>query len=422
MPLKPILFVSHSSADTPLAEGIVSKIENETNFKAVLDARDLQLASDWRPQLHQWLARCNTGLLLLTDNAIDSNWVLQEATILCARKQQEPEFKVFVVASFDRAKKKERWRLFEPLELDEIQGLRSADEATASAAVIEQLEKLPEASADTYLERLSGCLSDALGEFRDKAYALSVVAEKMELHEAAWEAVVLGKDRCAELIARQLSLGRLGKFGSLRDLIAAFVNSSPPHARQSLLALVGSYWVDVRAACMFPNAAASGPPRMVLIRSSYFHEFSGERYIARHYSPYLVEPEIIDVSGANETGEDISTQIAEHFVTHNRAYMALKARQGIKAVLAKVRAADHVGAAPTFVLLPYLKDENLVLELTSADRGFPGFVFVVPVEESATFRKEWRHGLWVEPEVDEPTEWTRYKDYEAARELANKQN
>src|SRR5262245_61143245 len=109
--MKPVLFLSHSSKDNDLVTRFKVLIEKDGACKTVLDVHDLQQAKEWRTQLYQWMACCQAGLVLLTEAGVSSDWVLQEATILRARKALEPGFKVFLVAPQEvKDKLPERWR------------------------------------------------------------------------------------------------------------------------------------------------------------------------------------------------------------------------------------------------------------------------------------------------------------------------
>ena len=46
--------------------------------------------------LHEMMAECQAAVVLLTEHAVKSAWVLKEATILAWRRSLDPSFTVFV--------------------------------------------------------------------------------------------------------------------------------------------------------------------------------------------------------------------------------------------------------------------------------------------------------------------------------------
>ena len=99
----PRLFVSHSSKDRELTEEVRDLIlppgEVDPTCEILLDIDRLDDGRPWEPYLHEWMARCHAGLVLLTENSVMSDWVLKEATILSWRVSLDPSFKLFIACS-----------------------------------------------------------------------------------------------------------------------------------------------------------------------------------------------------------------------------------------------------------------------------------------------------------------------------------
>ena len=99
----PFVFVSHSSQDRQLTEEVVRLLgppegAQGGGYKVLVDYEELKPNVEWPRRLIELMARCHAGVILLTSAAVESDWVLKEATILAARRAVEDErFKLFVV-------------------------------------------------------------------------------------------------------------------------------------------------------------------------------------------------------------------------------------------------------------------------------------------------------------------------------------
>ena len=84
----------------------------------------LVAGKEWPKQIHEFMAKCHAAVILLTENAVPSDWVLKEATILAWRASNRRELSVFssrrrgvTQASLEEEK-------FKPLLLDSIQKIK----------------------------------------------------------------------------------------------------------------------------------------------------------------------------------------------------------------------------------------------------------------------------------------------------------
>jgi hypothetical protein len=139
------VFISHSCKDAELrAHGYAdsdpadipderlrrlrfTQIVRDSVFEALsayaepkLDRACLQAGDEWPLKLKQWLAECQAGVIFLTPEALESDWVLTETTILCWRHSLDSRVKVFPVwLSVDDASL-QRFG-FKPTEISRIQ-------------------------------------------------------------------------------------------------------------------------------------------------------------------------------------------------------------------------------------------------------------------------------------------------------------
>ena len=143
---RPIIFISHSARNDPAAHTTLTKLQqylHKNGFDVLLDETRLQGGDDWRNHLHTWMGHCHGAILLLNKKALDSKWVLKEATILSWRRSLSggsfPLLPVLVgISATDLAESVS----FNPLALTEIQALKNLTGAKLGTAVVELLASL----------------------------------------------------------------------------------------------------------------------------------------------------------------------------------------------------------------------------------------------------------------------------------------
>ncbi len=141
---KPKIFISHSCKDIEISGGVPFAVETDERrrrlkfvklvrdrleeklrdrFEVLLDRELLDPGDRWRTKLLHWLGVCDGAVILLSEDSIESKWVLQEATICTWRKWLRDSFVLVPVIIGDIFKKLPE-RGFAPLQLDEIQAAR----------------------------------------------------------------------------------------------------------------------------------------------------------------------------------------------------------------------------------------------------------------------------------------------------------
>ena len=120
-----------------LRNALAAALKKDKRFKVFLDVDGgLQAGDVWRSGLHDALRTCSAGIVLLTPESLESDWVRKEATILSWRAfMAEPMVVIPIVLGVSRAQLKERG--FGALELDAIQWLEvsGTDEAEIKRVV-----------------------------------------------------------------------------------------------------------------------------------------------------------------------------------------------------------------------------------------------------------------------------------------------
>jgi hypothetical protein len=118
------IFISHSShSDT--AKRFVTELRESLQrkgFDVFVEFKDIQSADDWNKEIHERLASCHAGVLLLTPESITRPWVLKEATILTWRRSLQPDcFKLFPIVFDGVTDQALEGQKFGPLVISSIQ-------------------------------------------------------------------------------------------------------------------------------------------------------------------------------------------------------------------------------------------------------------------------------------------------------------
>ncbi len=93
------IFISHSAKEDD-AKAVLDALYRRlktARFDVLLDRERLTPGREWRLELFTWLKRCHGSVILLSADAVESSWVLQEATILTWRRQYEKGFVIIPV-------------------------------------------------------------------------------------------------------------------------------------------------------------------------------------------------------------------------------------------------------------------------------------------------------------------------------------
>jgi hypothetical protein len=85
------IFISHSSRDDDAARALRERLSQVLAHEPyqhtiLLDETGIRAGNLWRPKLYRWLAECGGAVLMLTEQALASEWVKKEAAILLWRQ------------------------------------------------------------------------------------------------------------------------------------------------------------------------------------------------------------------------------------------------------------------------------------------------------------------------------------------------
>jgi TIR domain-containing protein len=139
-----------------LRQELYKKLKADKRFEVFLDVRGgLKAGEVWREGLHTALRTCSAGVVLLTPESLESQWVLKEATILSWRAFVKTPPVVLIVFVLDVAQEEIDRRGFGALGLDAIQWIDIANPTQAG------IKKAVNEAVAALKNRVAQPLSDA---------------------------------------------------------------------------------------------------------------------------------------------------------------------------------------------------------------------------------------------------------------------
>lgn len=372
------IFISHSSDNSALAKAVSERLLRPPQLKVLVDLSGLEAGKPWRRQLHEWMARCGAGLVLLTPAVLARpEWVLKECIILGWRLDLEPTFSLFFALApgvtrdqFDRS----GFRLAQLTETQFLPG-NLADLAQVDALVDAVRARLPPVQPATPYDKLIEALKALLIMADPQGATYAAIASHLGVEgPVSWGPDQ--RDMLADTIARAIVQGRDQSFAidQLMNRIGAWTREH----RTKLVNLLVPYWIEPDAASELlhrapprapPQPAIAGPGALT-IKGAYVPEFTAYMTVRRAYGGResdFKRAEAVGLGGGDLFGE-ISKELCDH--ARRRGWVAAALNDDEKVVEALRKS-----PAPVFVPLAVLPDPETVRLLSAK---FPRVLFLAP--------------------------------------------
>lgn len=293
----PSIFLSHSSGDDLVGQ-IRDRLDKELTaqgFEVRLDRKLLRGGMEWRPALHRWLGECDGAVILFSQAALDSDWVLKESTILTWRRSLGSEVRVLPALVGCRREQVVEHRAFKPLDLGSLQFFRFDETAPREQAVkmlvdglIGELASLQPDTSDVPLRAW----------IRDVSLLLSKVDPVDHLKDAAKELDIDAdaRSRFEELpitVAHQLLYVGLSKTQRAFQLLRKGLDKE---RLERLVGLVVPTWVPLAAAANV-HGVLGRPPGMRRMAINSDFQMIGKHYLLRATCGQAVPEHMVTVSG-----------------------------------------------------------------------------------------------------------------------------
>jgi hypothetical protein len=371
------IFVSHSSDDAALAKAVADKLKAIPGVTVDIDLSGLDVGQPWRRQLHEWMARCGAGLVLLTPSVLQRpKWVLKEAIILGWRLDLERDFKLYFVLA-PGVKREDVGKA--GFELAQMEGTQLVAGALADLATVDDLIaalELPAAQPRTPFDEL-------INEFKNLlrlADPPGATYPDIASHLGMANVVGWGPDKLEQLalgIACAVVEGREDDdaISGLLDKLGAWQRED----REKLVELLAPFWIDLQMAGSLMRRAPPTPlpqppplagPGTVTIAGSAVPDFTAKMAVRRAFGQKKSKYFLADAVGLNggDLFEDIRAELCE--VARQQIVIARGIRND-DVVVQKLRNYP----TPIFVPIGTFPDAATLGKLRAE---FPRVVFIAP--------------------------------------------
>jgi hypothetical protein len=275
---KPLVFISHSAKET-LTKEVLAKVvaQLKPDFEVLLDQDRLEANDPWRKELDIWMSLCNVAIILFSEAALKSDWVLKETTILRWRRALDERFIIVPVLFPPVAHKTlDENEKFAPLALNEIQMLTAETADTIVERIVERLAPLKgTGNKKTALQQLESLIASKLSELETRnPQALQDAATELNL-PLGWRS----DKKYSEDLARSLLSADFALVAAAILVLAPHFND--PGTALQIIDWLSPFWVDVHAVARLPELIKSPQKkRAICVNGIYFH-FTPKSYLSR---------------------------------------------------------------------------------------------------------------------------------------------
>jgi hypothetical protein len=401
------IFVSHSSANNALTDEVCELLRAPPpaggGYDVLVDIKSLETADPWPLQLHEMMADCHAAVILLTTDALQSAWVLKEATILTWRRSLEPGFKLFFVQFPDVTDEHLKQARYEPLQHRLIQGLPSTSPQAIAGRVHARLQQDAVQPAVTLYDRLVLSLSGHLGDLPTQV--LQSIADRLDVPSPPWRPGHAAQHSLINGIACRILRGSLGTYASLKDLMNELKSGKLlGDSLKKILRFTAPHWVSAEAAGLLGALVEEDQGqlrcRAAAINGNFVKRYTGEMYVKRAY-PLSFEYGVCGPNppAAGDTIEHYTRKIVEFCVANFPACEAMESDE----VIGWLQLVDPC----LFVVVSPLDHKAL----TALQAAFPRVRFLISTGPGLAENALPRGVLPLRPLVDVAAEGTAYKDY-----------
>lgn len=241
------VFISYSSEDPEsrsLRDALATALGAEPErFGLLIDNRTLEPGDAWRARINLWVDGCDAALVLLSQEALKSPYVIYENSVLAHRSDADRSLLIIPVLLDDVNIADLKRGLLWPAQLDERQGISGRSEPEIVQAVLGRLGKAQRCKTPTPVERRALRLAELFKGLEEPE--LLEAAGEIDLDLEPWS---LHKDLRLRLALQLQSVGMAAAAPALKVLRRHFPEETRANRMRTIVELVGSSWVDSRSA------------------------------------------------------------------------------------------------------------------------------------------------------------------------------
>jgi hypothetical protein len=404
------VFVSHSSHAPDALDWLEVLVKalraGKSGVEVLYDKEQISDGARWRKVIHAMLAECDAAIILITPDAMQSPWVLKEATILRWRYDRDPKFPLLPVksASVDMAELKKN-RLWDPIDLPAIQFVASDSAAETAALVKKKLAPLVTQLRPTPLDFLADEIVGLLAKASPKHLLLAFES----LNEQIRFEVDDQHRRLAYAIARWILRQPPPALQRMATTLVLLGKTFPADDACQILDLVSPMWVELDAASWFIRAGSKHPAFRDIAIACKRPAQTLQQYVDRAHLPSR-PPRVWLLNGVTGGAQvdDIVRELHNVLRPHLEARLARRLDDSaLDEFLDKIEVRFYVA-------LPLPADRQVVATLQGRYRHITFVFFVQPeVCLSGVPPLASRVG-WVAPPLDSHLEEDVFRDHDNA--------
>lgn len=306
------IFISHSSRDDEKARAIRERLGQVLaaaphHHQILLDEAGIRAGNPWRPKLYQWLSQCGGAVLLLTEQALASDWVRKEATILLWRHALRSQ--VVVIPLLIGTSQEDVEAAFPAIEIFEHQYVQVGEADDAGPAIAEIAGVFgraidPDDQLGKWAKQLDNAISELDGEYQ------SELAQALHASEQAWSDTPDGRQLVVQALLHAPKMFDVQT--AVQPVLRYF--RYPPR----VVELVSPVGIPAEAAAGIMNACAREPGERVLVLSCTSPR-TAVRYIRRascvnYFYQAADPPGLVEAASPEQLFDDIFDFITDRIL------------------------------------------------------------------------------------------------------------
>jgi hypothetical protein len=350
------LFLSHSwhaPANAPRLRAVVARLE-ELGYEVLVDYTAARKADEWRRVVHELLAECDAAAILFSKEALDSEWVLKESTILSYRRALDPTFPLLPVLLDGVTRAELEAKNYRLLLLNELQQQQRT--ATHVDEIVAHITEAvgPARPTQTLLDQLIG---DVAGVLSDVDYEALRRACETHIADVKWRVSLQRERAVADVLARAMLRSGAGFIDTAVQIFDSLGIVVDPAIPGRVIGALAPMWVDPQAAAQIPVANLRKESYRDLVLCGRYSDFTPRMHVARAY-PRSRRPLVVSV--ADDTGGKSDADVTRVIRTTLRKIVPVLQTKGDAEVDRQI---NEILSAPLFVVLPWLPDADMVSRL-----------------------------------------------------------
>lgn len=281
--LNNIVFLSHSSK-TPAALADVDHLRRaleSAGFVVRLDFRTIQGGEDWNAEIDHYMSECGAAVILLSPDALLSDWVFMEARILQWRREFDSQLTLIpvVISGVTKAQflDSKRHKL---LKLDTLQILEETNAAGSAPRILQALGP-PVPAIPSELQQMTNTIAKPLSHMTELEFTDSF--DRLGVAVPPWRPNSQHRTTMARTLARRFLDMKVYRAD---DIVGVLRGAISTEAMRTICEQLAAFWVRSEAARLLREASLKQPGCWaVALNGKWLPHFTAEAYVRRAFWP-----------------------------------------------------------------------------------------------------------------------------------------